>query len=158
MEVLLTLRFGLAIKPVTYLYVKYPTLSNVPLDHLLPTLELWHTGATRQVIAQNWRISYPTLKARVRDTTASLVAVLDEVLYCLIFIPNYQIHWDSRFDYPVPLWGPLAGCTTLIDVTVIPIHGFPFVNAEIAKETGDPYRTFYSQKHQYHCWKFTGTN
>jgi len=54
------------------------------------------------------------------------------------------------------LWGPLAGATTAVDVTIIPTHKFPLLDINEAKETGDPYFTMFSVKHGQHCWKFSG--
>jgi hypothetical protein len=152
----LTVRFGLSPQDIVFLYSKYQ-LQHLPLNFLLPTLELWHpVGAkrevcpsliscvNRQVVAQNWAITTQTLRNRVKYTTQVLVITLNE------------ISWQSRFEFPFPLWGPLSGVTTAVDVTVCPIHGFEYVPQEDAKDMGSEYRRFYSFKHNLHCWKFTG--
>jgi len=59
-----------------------------------------------------------------------------------------EIDWETRLESPYPVRGPLKNVTHIIDATVIRLTNFTYGTQN--------WKTFYSKKHKYHCWKYSG--
>ena len=137
-------RFALSIDSVCEVYDRFS--SKFEPKSLLQTLAYLSNNPTQAKFASDMRLDIKTIMGRVDSVVDILYDGLDEVLMHFI-LPNLQIHWEDRLNnYPHD--GPLENVTHLVDVTVVKLYGFDQESAN--------WKNFYSKKHKFHCWKFTG--